>query len=612
VSFRLLSLLLGAERKLFLVFVGLMILLLAFAEFSLISLLPIFTAIIQGTNVKAPLLFQKYFPIELFDNFVHVSILIVCLFFVASLLRTIIVWAAFHISADRQTKISSQLYAYYLRKSLVWHGKNPPSSLVSESLNEVKRTVEGVVNPLVQVVSQGIVIISILLYLIIFDPIGTLLLAGVFIVVYGLLTVILKGRIELLGQTSKHHLSKALRLVNTSFNLIRHVKTLGVEPYFESNYKDAVRNSSASEGWAHILANVPRYMVEAAIVSAMFGMIFLRFSTNEFGQYDFNQVIQIFAVFVFAGFRLLPAISIIQSAYANFTYVRSASSRVFADLVSSAEEVYDGACLARVRTAEFDRKALRGIILENISFKPDFSKSNLLDIERFELSTKGLHAIVGPSGSGKSLLAECVSGLHTEGFKVSDIKFVFESDEPLHTVEPSALVECVAYSPQRAGIFSSSIEHNLSFPLTKESSEVNSPLLILRRILGETSFDTLLERNSGVEGCFPGDIQASVGQTLAVSLTRALASDKPIIFLDEPNASFDVQTESALQDILSELATTKAVYMVTHRLERLKDFETVTFVIRGSVGGTGTHESMLKNNIEYEKFLNSSANRLET
>jgi ABC-type multidrug transport system fused ATPase/permease subunit len=557
-------------------------------------------------RVKIPVIDTISF--ENVEGTVTVSLVILVMFIGASFLRTGIVWLTYKICANRQTEIASALYDSYLKKSLNWHNTNSPESLVSESLNEVKRTIEGTVAPLFQVCAQLIVILTVFGYLLYFDAVATIFLGVIFILVYGGVSLALRNYIKSLGLGAKYYLAKSLQILSVSFGSIRHVKTLQAEFRFTEAYRDAVHNSARQEGWAHILSHVPRYLVEATLVSAMFAVLFVRFNNNGMDEGQSKTLMETFAVFVFAAFRMLPAISIIQAAYANFNYVRSASSRVFRDLKVVLSENSQSSPRGYEATSGWaGEKHLDRIRFEDLVLCPDDRQSQKLSVQRLELVPHGLHAIVGPSGAGKSLLVECLSGLHTDGLSVKKLDFIFSDGEDVSTSDPRRLISYIAHSPQRAAIFSSDLLENLTFP--DKDVDVSRDYLVSRMIslLGKTSVEQLANSNDLSKGGFPGEIRGSVGQKLGISILRTLSTSRPIIILDEPNSSFDIITDRAFFDLINDLSKSRGIYIVTHRLERLEDYLSVTFVARGEVKAIGQHRSLIKNCKEYQDFVNTRA-----
>ncbi|MYJ76131.1 MAG: ATP-binding cassette domain-containing protein, partial [Gammaproteobacteria bacterium] len=85
----------------------------------------------------------------------------------------------------------------------------------------------------------------------------------------------------------------------------------------------------------------------------------------------------------------------------------------------------------------------------------------------------------------------------------------------------------------------------------------------------------------------------STGQRQRISIARAVAKDAPILILDEPTASLDVDTERAVLERLTVWGRDKVIFLITHRIRTIRRADQVLFVEHGAVVEQGSHDALM-------------------
>ena len=236
----------------------------------------------------------------------------------------------------------------------------------------------------------------------------------------------------------------------------------------------------------------------------------------------------------------------------------------------------------------------RSIEFEDVSFSyPGGSRviSNFTTTMR-----KGkLIAMVGPTGSGKTTLAQMVPGylIPTSG------RILFDGVD-LRQVNLDSLREQVSYVFQEHLLLSESIRDNLLLANPKaEDDQIQRAL----EVSGSIDFvnglpnglDTILGRS--------GDT-LSVGQQQRLSIARGLLRDTPILILDEPTASLDLVTEQTLISNLLDKLSDRLVIIIAHRLSTIRMADQILFFNDGRLEDSGTHEELIsKEDGPYRQFV---------
>ena len=234
----------------------------------------------------------------------------------------------------------------------------------------------------------------------------------------------------------------------------------------------------------------------------------------------------------------------------------------------------------------------RGVRLENVSFTYPHAPAETADSPpppalrdvTLEFEMGELIAIVGPTGSGKTTLAQLIPGLRspTRGRVRIDGRDVAE-------IDMASLRRQATYVFQEHFLLSDSIRENL---LLANPDASEAQLFAALETAGAAAFvrelpaglDTVLGR--------AGDT-LSVGQQQRLCIARGLVRDAAILILDEPTASLDPQTENALVASLKSATANRLVIIIAHRLSTIRHADRIVFLDGGEVVEVGTHEQLM-------------------
>lgn len=237
-----------------------------------------------------------------------------------------------------------------------------------------------------------------------------------------------------------------------------------------------------------------------------------------------------------------------------------------------------------------------------INYKPLFSNQSsdddsatsttLLNDLNFTLFPGERVGIIGPSGAGKSTLIQALMGFWpSEG----GLKINGESLEQLNIQWWRAQL---AWLGQHPLIVDGTLLENIAFG--REVSEAQA-LAALEQAHG---LDIVEKLPQGIHSSLKehgGNL--SVGQAQRIALARALALPTPILLLDEPTASVDLASETAIITAFAALPAEMTVITVTHRLEQLVRMDRVLMIEGGELVANGHPEALLQTNAAYQRFV---------
>ncbi len=202
-------------------------------------------------------------------------------------------------------------------------------------------------------------------------------------------------------------------------------------------------------------------------------------------------------------------------------------------------------------------------------------------------------ALVGPSGSGKSTLAALLLRFHdlsdtgerSDGGCDGAIRI---GGVPVAEVDPAELYRRVGFVLQDVTLMHASVRDNVRLGRPDAHDDDIERACVAARI-----HDRILALPRAYDSVIGDDALLSGGEAQRVSIARALLADAPILVLDEATAFADPESESAIQDALSELAQGRTVLVIAHRLRTIAGVDRIAVLDRGRVVETGRHDELL-------------------
>ncbi|MCO6559306.1 MAG: ATP-binding cassette domain-containing protein [Bifidobacterium sp.] len=236
----------------------------------------------------------------------------------------------------------------------------------------------------------------------------------------------------------------------------------------------------------------------------------------------------------------------------------------------------------------------------------DSETHKALDGVSFTARANGYTAIVGVSGSGKSTVGALIAGTRSDyqgsirlGYRV----FGSVGSCELHSLKNRSLCDTVTLVDSRSHLFTGSLRENLL--MAKPDATANEMWLALE---GAHIDDFVYSQPQRLDMRIDPDASnLSGGQRQRLAIARALLRDSPIYVFDEATSSVDAESEELIDAAIRELARTRTVIVITHRLTQARDANNIVVLDGGRVVESGTHDELMAIQGRYATMFETQA-----
>lgn len=229
---------------------------------------------------------------------------------------------------------------------------------------------------------------------------------------------------------------------------------------------------------------------------------------------------------------------------------------------------------------------------KNVSFS--YGDKEVLHNISFDLKKNQMIALVGPSGGGKSTIANLIP-------RFWDVKagHVLIRGKDIRDVKLSNLMDHISMVFQRVYLFQDTIYNNISMGRPDASKDE-----VIEAAKKARCYDFIMKLPNGFDTIIgEGGETLSGGEKQRISIARCILKDAPIVILDEATASIDADNESYIQEAISELCQGKTLLVIAHRLNTIRNADQILVVADGRIAQAGTHEELMSSDGIYQDFV---------
>ena len=223
-----------------------------------------------------------------------------------------------------------------------------------------------------------------------------------------------------------------------------------------------------------------------------------------------------------------------------------------------------------------------------------YGEKDVLHSISFTLPQHTMAALVGPSGGGKSTVANLLARFWDVGSGK-----VLVRGKDVRDVRLADLMDHISMVFQRVYLFQDTIYNNIAMGRPDATREE-----VMEAAKKARCYDFIMALPQGFDTVIgEGGESLSGGERQRISIARCILKDAPIVILDEATASVDADNESYIQQAISELCKGKTLLVIAHRLNTIRNADQILVIADGRIAQSGTHKELMEAGGLYRDFV---------
>lgn len=490
--------------------------------------------------------------------------------------------------------IASRLLQNYLNHPYEYFVNKKRSEISSSILSQSNHVVDNAFRPGLNVLSNIVVLTSIVLILLLLNPIVTLLSALMIFMVYLVIFKIFKKKITSYG---KHHLEnteKRFQSISNIFNGIKEIKINKRFQLFSNLFNASSMKLSVIKSRIVTLNSVPHILVESLVFSMIITVaLFYILISNQVDSFSLQVFFPTLGLFAFAAVRLKPTFSSIYSGLVSLRYSEASIDHVIKEL----DKYVNQSNLSQNTLPSYNLDIRESITFRDLSYQHKGSDELTLEALNFSIDKGKCLGVAGSTGAGKSTLIDIISGLlkQTAGSITIDGK-------EIELFENSNWQALLGYVPQDIFMLDASIAENIAFGCSTNDLNFDKLRASARAVLMDdfitnhlsSGYETVIgERGSKLSG----------GQCQRIGIARALYNDPEILIFDESTSALDESTEKELIISIQKYFPNQTMIFVTHKKNIFKFCDKIIILEKGRILSEDTFDNLTKSSNPYIEFV---------
>jgi len=512
-----------------------------------------------------------------------VGLVVIIIFYLKAFLNFSSQKYVFEFGFGQQADLSSRLMKAYLAAPYTFHLNRNSATLIQSLTGETERFTNGLMMPLLTSISNGIVTLALISLLIRTNAmaltiIGAVLLFAIVIVYF------LKEPLKRWGKEGSDARIEIFRAINHGLGGLKETKVIGCEPYFEAQLDEQVERFGKSTALALSFSNLPRFMIEAFLITFLIVFTFLFVTSNQ----DSQTLSSVLGIFALASIRLLPAISNLLSAINGIRYSSHSLDQLYFDLKDLEANNLEPLSFRETKMLESSEKlswSNGSVSLNDIVYRYPNAERSSLDGISLNIRKGESIGLIGKSGAGKTTLVDVILGLlipQSGDITVNGVSIY----KNLRSWQ-----DMLGYVPQSIFLTDDTLRRNIAFGTPDHLIDHERLLKAVKAAQLSDLIEQLphgLDTNVGERG-----VLLSGGQRQRVGIARALYHEREILVFDEATAALDNETEALVTEAIKSLSGIKTMIIIAHRLSTIEHCDRIYMLEKGRVVKAGSYQEVV-------------------
>lgn len=488
--------------------------------------------------------------------------------------KSLTIYAQLRFIHMREYTIGKRLLEGYLHQPYTWFLSRHSADIGKTILSEITIVIQQGLSPLILLVANSTVTISLILLLVIVNPILALMVGCILSIAYAIIYTFARQYLNKIGKIRLKNNQTRFTAVSEAFGAAKDVKVRGLEKNFIQRFSNAAQIFARSNSSALAIQQIPRFALEGVAFGSV--ILIMLYMISQDG--SFNDALPIVSLYVFAGYRLMPALQQVYSSITQLRFIGPSVNSLSDDLKNLKSDTSSNA--HNVFSIN------KSIVLKNIYYSyPNTSRSALKDISII-IPAKTNVGFVGATGSGKTTTVDIILGLLEAQEGTLEVDGQVITKENVRSWQRS-----IGYVPQQIYLSDDTVSANIAFGeeyknINQDAVEKASKIANIHNFVME-ELPNQYQTTIGERG-----IRLSGGERQRIGIARALYHNPKVLILDEATSSLDNQTEKSVMDAVNKLSKDILIILIAHRLNTVKNCDNIFFLEKGKLKKQGTFKEL--------------------
>jgi subfamily B ATP-binding cassette protein MsbA len=555
---------------------------------------PIFDRVLSPQTADAPVLLytipvwnrpiylDSFMPASVHNVWTMVAAGLLVLFAAKGLFDYLGNYLINYVGFSAVTDLRQDVFDRVVHQDAQFFESNSTARVMSSIMNDLEKIQVATSHILADLLRQSFTAVA--LAAVVFETDWKFALASVTLLPFVLLPTLRLGR--RIRHTTRHAQDDAAELnqvLQETLSGHHVVKSFGAEEMESNRFRDRAESLRRSNLRYVAQQAVASPLIEFFAAITIVGLLTYARQQIKLGAMSAGE----FTRFVVALLVLYEPVKRLAGIHNIFQQALGASMRVF-EYLDRERQIREKPGAARL--ARFDKS----IAFEDVAFVyPGTPNGFALDRISFEVRAGGVLALVGPSGAGKTTIANLVprfydvtqGAVRIDGRDVRDLRL-------------SSLRDKIGIVAQDTFLFNDTVANNIRYGLRDATTE--QVRQAARNALAEEFISRMPDGYQTIIG--ERGQKLSGGQRQRLAIARALLKNAPILILDEATSHLDTESEMLVQRALQNLMEDRTVIVIAHRLSTVRRADRIVVLDRGRIAETGTHDELVSSGGIYRRL----------
>ena len=481
----------------------------------------------------------------------------------------------------QSAQISKKLLDSILSQPLSFISTLTSNKILYSTNAGCSRIALGITGNYISLISDGFLLTILFGALILVDPGMTLFVGLFFSIVIIFFHQFIKHRAENVGKIESKLNIESNQQVLEGLSTYRERYTNNSLGIFTEDFLTTRVKLSQALAESSFLPNITKYVIESLVLIGALIVCGIQFAVH-----DSAQAIATLSIFLAAATRVTPAIMRVQQ---SFIQIRTSSGAALQTLELIERFRRIEPTQTQNEMISLSNSGSQELLMREVNYRYPGANTEAVSNLNLDLFQGESIALVGPSGGGKSTIADLILGIAEPETGVVQIC----GQSPKTII--SNTQGFIGYVPQETSLISGNVRTNLLMGLDPSAYSDEHLSSILELVGLKSEFQALkidLDSSLGDKGS-----KLSGGQKQRLGIARALIPSPRLLILDEATSSLDASSENIINRAIRSLKGKISIVVIAHRLSSIRDVSRIYYIKNGAVVAAGSFEE-LRNNLE--------------